>query len=168
MQSSGLAAGRPADHGGSGTAWKAGERATGLHLHRDGCIRTRGCRGCDAPGLRVQTQNVSCFRKKAARSSSGASRMSRTRSKYSSRGAPGQKCSSILAGAPEVFLKPWTPPAGTWTQSPDRKSTRLNSSHLVTSYAVFCLKKKNDPPEHNRNAAHYKPSLIRTLHAMGH
>src|SRR5688500_19480291 len=25
----------------------------------------------------------------------------------------------------------------------DRKSTRLNSSHLVISYAVFCLKKKN-------------------------
>src|SRR5256885_14976630 len=25
---------------------------------------------------------------------------------------------------------------------PDRKSTRLNSSHLVISYAVFCLKKK--------------------------
>src|SRR5205807_9693561 len=28
-------------------------------------------------------------------------------------------------------------------QRPDRKSTRLNSSHLVISYAVFCLKKKN-------------------------
>src|SRR5437899_6063738 len=27
----------------------------------------------------------------------------------------------------------------------DRKSTRLNSSHLGISYAVFCLKKKNDP-----------------------
>src|SRR5256885_13118990 len=27
--------------------------------------------------------------------------------------------------------------------SGDRKSTRLNSSHLVISYAVFCLKKKN-------------------------
>src|SRR6516162_11364025 len=27
---------------------------------------------------------------------------------------------------------------------PDQKSTRLNSSHLVISYAVFCLKKKND------------------------
>src|SRR2546426_12820582 len=27
----------------------------------------------------------------------------------------------------------------------DRKSTRLNSSHLVISYAVFCLKKKNKP-----------------------
>src|SRR5256885_12507304 len=28
-------------------------------------------------------------------------------------------------------------------QDIDRKSTRLNSSHLVISYAVFCLKKKN-------------------------
>src|SRR5438552_18954616 len=26
--------------------------------------------------------------------------------------------------------------------SPDRKSTRLNSSHQIISYAVFCLKKK--------------------------
>src|SRR5437899_3974179 len=26
----------------------------------------------------------------------------------------------------------------------DRKSTRLNSSHLGSSYAVFCLKKKNE------------------------
>jgi len=25
----------------------------------------------------------------------------------------------------------------------DRKSTRLNSSHITISYAVFCLKKKN-------------------------
>src|SRR2546426_3520899 len=28
------------------------------------------------------------------------------------------------------------------TAARDRKSTRLNSSHLVISYAVFCLKKK--------------------------
>src|SRR5256885_11675977 len=27
----------------------------------------------------------------------------------------------------------------------DRKSTRLNSSHLVISYAVFCLKQKQNP-----------------------
>src|SRR2546426_6733156 len=37
----------------------------------------------------------------------------------------------------------------------DRKSTRLNSSHLVISYAVFCLKKKNYnyavSPDHNSN-----------------
>src|SRR5690625_6609811 len=26
----------------------------------------------------------------------------------------------------------------------DRKSTRLNSSHVASSYAVFCLKKKNE------------------------
>src|SRR5256885_8587524 len=30
------------------------------------------------------------------------------------------------------------------TAQEDRKSTRLNSSHLVISYAVFCLKKKNN------------------------
>src|SRR3989454_3512277 len=31
----------------------------------------------------------------------------------------------------------------------DRKSTRLNSSHLVISYAVFCLKKKKKHIAHN-------------------
>src|ERR1039457_5175428 len=31
---------------------------------------------------------------------------------------------------------------------PDRKSTRLNSSHLVISYAVFCLKKKKKKRQH--------------------
>src|SRR5256885_16291167 len=35
-------------------------------------------------------------------------------------------------------LRPQVPP---WPDA-DRKSTRLNSSHLVISYAVFCLKKK--------------------------
>src|SRR3712207_8591443 len=30
----------------------------------------------------------------------------------------------------------------TYTSYPDRKSTRLNSSHANISYAVFCLKKK--------------------------
>src|SRR5207249_11067869 len=34
---------------------------------------------------------------------------------------------------------------GTYFSSPvDRKSTRLNSSHVSISYAVFCLKKKTD------------------------
>src|SRR6266487_3671572 len=35
-------------------------------------------------------------------------------------------------------------PARAPTGGPDRKSTRLNSSHPSTSYAVFCLKKKKD------------------------
>src|SRR5438552_14712384 len=30
-------------------------------------------------------------------------------------------------------------------QPRDRKSTRLNSSHQIISYAVFCLKKKKNP-----------------------
>src|SRR5688500_20060278 len=33
---------------------------------------------------------------------------------------------------------------GTVKEWEDRKSTRLNSSHLVISYAVFCLKKKTN------------------------
>src|SRR5256885_8741760 len=36
----------------------------------------------------------------------------------------------------------------------DRKSTRLNSSHLVISYAVFCLKKKKKKI-HNQIAIYY-------------
>src|SRR5256885_11874297 len=35
--------------------------------------------------------------------------------------------------------------------SPDRKSTRLNSSHLVISYAVFCLKKKKKRKDEHHN-----------------
>src|SRR5258708_28527055 len=33
-------------------------------------------------------------------------------------------------------------PAGVFALPQDRKSTRLNSSHQIISYAVFCLKKK--------------------------
>src|SRR5207249_7234003 len=36
-----------------------------------------------------------------------------------------------------------TPPLEERFQDRDRKSTRLNSSHVSISYAVFCLKKKN-------------------------
>src|SRR5256885_3473343 len=40
----------------------------------------------------------------------------------------------------------------------DRKSTRLNSSHLVISYAVFCLKKKKHKPPSmlRRQCARYR------------
>src|SRR5256885_6761564 len=41
----------------------------------------------------------------------------------------------------------------------DRKSTRLNSSHLVISYAVFCLKKKKKPV-HNASTTSIKNQLI--------
>src|SRR5438552_13731083 len=39
------------------------------------------------------------------------------------------------------------PPHG---QAADRKSTRLNSSHQITSYAVFCLKKKKTEQDESR------------------
>src|SRR5688500_19154736 len=42
-----------------------------------------------------------------------------------------------LVGAVAVIAKPVR------LEKLDRKSTRLNSSHLVISYAVFCLNKKN-------------------------
>src|SRR5256885_2405025 len=44
-----------------------------------------------------------------------------------------------VAGDAAIYFDPYDL-AGV---SRDRKSTRLNSSHLVISYAVFCLKKKH-------------------------
>src|SRR5438034_2833504 len=46
--------------------------------------------------------------------------------------------------------------AGRDAASQDRKSTRLNSSHTVISYAVFCLKKKKK----QSNQSHLKPNLL--------
>src|SRR5258708_11632102 len=43
----------------------------------------------------------------------------------------------------------------------DRKSTRLNSSHQIISYAVFCLKKKKTSPvTRNQRAVSLNRSLI--------
>src|SRR5690242_20838531 len=42
----------------------------------------------------------------------------------------------------------WPPPAR--PPAPDRKSTRLNSSHMSISYAVFCLKKKKKKKKQNQ------------------
>src|SRR5260221_6369062 len=49
---------------------------------------------------------------------------------------------------------------GRFQRHSDRKSTRLNSSHTVISYAVFCLKKKNKP-EQDR---HTVPDTSEELH----
>src|SRR2546430_13234110 len=43
-------------------------------------------------------------------------------------------------------------PAG--LAAPDRKSTRLNSSHSQISYAVFCLKKKKPTETHLSRQSH--------------
>src|SRR5256885_12120498 len=44
----------------------------------------------------------------------------------------------------------------------DRKSTRLNSSHLVISYAVFCLKKKTNLTPHIHPAGFHNGNLLPT------
>src|SRR5256885_10296162 len=53
------------------------------------------------------------------------------------------------------FLHPKLQP-----QRRDRKSTRLNSSHLVISYAVFCLKKKTKMDYHQRHGPLLTLSLL--------
>src|SRR2546422_722251 len=53
------------------------------------------------------------------------------------------------------------PTAGPQVVQGDRKSTRLNSSHGYISYAVFCLKKKNNQPS-TPNAPPHCPSRCST------
>src|SRR3989454_3755497 len=62
--------------------------------------------------------------------------------------APGVRINARLKPALELddgtvlrFDSPLVTPDSAYL---DRKSTRLNSSHLVISYAVFCLKKKKN------------------------
>src|SRR2546426_2181814 len=49
-------------------------------------------------------------------------------------------------GFPNVILE---------AMAADRKSTRLNSSHLVISYAVFCLKKKKTRSNSHRTSSRF-------------
>src|SRR5256885_3830402 len=48
----------------------------------------------------------------------------------------------IPVGRQQIDRRPGAASTATHQAATDRKSTRLNSSHLVISYAVFCLKKK--------------------------
>src|SRR6266508_6405596 len=50
----------------------------------------------------------------------------------------------FLCSTASVPISPTRPRSGT-----DRKSTRLNSSHVAISYAVFCLKKKKKKKKSN-------------------
>src|SRR5690625_5382229 len=64
-------------------------------------------------------------------------------------------CEQIAVLREQCFVKerrgafPWAKPRfltiahALRSKAKDRKSTRLNSSHVAISYAVFCLKKKN-------------------------
>src|SRR5262245_63539291 len=56
-------------------------------------------------------------------------------------------CEELAARAAEEMLQT---EASSTQPGRDRKSTRLNSSHLGISYAVFCLKKKKKKKNSNR------------------
>src|SRR5690606_39815460 len=76
-----------------------------------------------ASPIRSPTFSVPCSRvRPASRSASSAS-------------VPSSRPSSAASRVSSRISSP--------ARSIDRKSTRLNSSHVKTSYAVFCLKKKN-------------------------
>src|SRR5258708_26262591 len=49
----------------------------------------------------------------------------------------------------------------------DRKSTRLNSSHQIISYAVFCLKKKKQHPTNNQTTYITSPVRLPPLRYDG-
>src|SRR3954462_8200092 len=55
------------------------------------------------------------------------------------------------------------PSSGVQTCALDRKSTRLNSSHTIISYAVFCLKKKILPPQHRQTREEKEPHPLELL-----
>src|SRR5258708_13611852 len=59
----------------------------------------------------------------------------------------------------------------------DRKSTRLNSSHQIISYAVFCLKKKKKEHQFvqnellatpNKHSTNYRPTIRENPHLPKH
>src|SRR5947207_7690524 len=58
------------------------------------------------------------------------------------------------AGSPSVVQHQPAATMDDWKRLTDRKSTRLNSSHTVISYAVFCLKKKNRNREVHLRGGH--------------
>src|SRR2546426_12344369 len=65
-------------------------------------------------------------------------------------------------GPPLLFTTVVSSPRRISTGSKDRKSTRLNSSHLVISYAVFCLKKKKK--KNNKNMIHVVAGVMSVCH----
>src|SRR6266508_5173228 len=77
------------------------------------------------------------FSSRSSKWSPACSRMKRTRSSASAAVA----IRNVPGGCPGSWSAPAT---ATVSARRDRKSTRLNSSHVAISYAVFCLKKKKE------------------------
>src|SRR5437773_6326014 len=71
-------------------------------------------------------------------------------------GEAGRRCAADAVGAraardepqPRQLVRALRAGRVDAAQGEDRKSTRLNSSHITISYAVFCLKKKKNNLQH--------------------
>src|SRR2546426_4186346 len=80
----------------------------------------------------------------------GTAESSKSRRKLSNKGHAGNRWSSHENAPRTGATRAFTDGRGSSPREllrEDRKSTRLNSSHLVISYAVFCLKKKKTNTE---------------------
>src|SRR5438874_9154397 len=70
---------------------------------------------------------------------------------------------TTLFRSPTFRCRIWSTAKRSWptsTTARDRKSTRLNSSHVEISYAVFCLKKKKKRNKNIQNNKHTKIQVI--------
>src|SRR5690625_5621333 len=79
--------------------------------------------------------------------------------------AIGQSCHlAVLSGDQVVVVARIESPRDLGFSVRDRKSTRLNSSHVAISYAVFCLKKKRTTSPHRRTIAIREPARETQIH----
>src|SRR5690554_7220942 len=74
------------------------------------------------------------------------------------------QCSASTGASGSHSGSPVPGPLGDSVSSRDRKSTRLNSSHVRISYAVFCLKKKKK--KNNKQVSSTKFKSRRELHSL--
>src|SRR2546430_13336495 len=70
----------------------------------------------------------------------------------------GELALAMIYGLSGLGVAAFTPSA----ERPDRKSTRLNSSHSQISYAVFCLKKKKKIHYYTQSTRHIPQSCSRS------
>src|SRR5258708_17353430 len=68
-----------------------------------------------------------------------------------------------LTDRSSMILASWDALVTLKTGSSDRKSTRLNSSHQIISYAVFCLKKKKQAIVYSRITSLYLGHLAQSI-----
>src|SRR5207253_1944191 len=129
----------PADRGRGAGAW----HRVGARSRRPSCAAPPAQRRCSASGRTARTAAAGSSgatpSKRPARSATTAAGWCRT----ASRSAPGAVATSPTETRAPSRSKP---PRGSSTIDADRKSTRLNSSHVAISYAVFCLTPPPPPP----------------------